>query len=869
MALTEYKKKRSFNRTPEPEGGKSNSAKLHFVVQKHHASHLHYDFRLEMRGVLKSWAVPKGPSMDPKVTRLAMMVEDHPYDYMTFEGKIPEGNYGAGTVIVWDIGTYTPTGEKVSKKESESKLLSSLYKGKLQFDLHGKKLKGSFVLVKSAERGPTSWLLKKVKDKYATSKDIALKDKSVVSGLTLEDMAAKKNAETWISNRTSENNNPPRESKNNTDTIEELVQSGKKTAFPEKVRPMLATKIEKPFTDAEWLYEVKWDGYRVLAHVKNQKATLRSREGLNYTKQYQVVAEALSELAYDVVLDGEIVTLDNEGKPNFDLLQKYAGSSPLIYYVFDVTWCNGYSLRDLSLLQRKEILQQLLPESEVIRYSDHFDDGIALYDQVEKMKMEGIVAKKRDSEYTEGKRSNLWLKIPTSNRQEFVVGGWTESDSGRPFRSILFGNYQDNELHWVGHAGGGFKEKEMPSILKELKKLEVKKSPFVNEVDAETKVHWIKPELVADIRFATFTASKKIRKPATFLGFRKDKKPTDVVPEKIITPKEIPDDTKPSKEDTTASDSNWPKIKAQKITSEDIFTVARHRVKINNVEQELWKGVLKADLISYYHSVSRYMLPHLKDRPQSLHIKNNGPYKPGFYIKDMEGNEPSWSKVFTVARKHKKPGKRDQIDYLVCNNEATLLYMVNLGCIDINPWTSRTDNYLYPDYIVIDLDPSDEDFRKAVDTALAAKEFFTKQKLTAFSKTSGKTGIHLYIPCRGFTFPEARTIAENICSEIHSLVPEITTTEVTVSRRGDKLYIDPNQNDEADTVAAPYSVRPFHHPTVSTPLEWKEIGSKLNSTDFTITTLLKRIRNKGDIFKKVLSEEIAAGNNRSLKKLLP
>jgi bifunctional non-homologous end joining protein LigD len=542
------------------------------------------------------------------------------------------------------------------------------------------------------------------------------------------------------------------------------------------------------------------------------------------------------------------------------------------------------------------MLYELVKGNDIIRFSESFEDGEKLYAKMQEMGMEGIVSKRKDSIYRPGERSNNWLKTPTEKRQEFVIGGWVESDRGRPFASLLFGAYNNKKFEWIGHAGGGFKEKDMPVILKQMQKIEIEKSPFANKVDSNGIAHWIKPELVANFKFATWTKSGRIRKPAIFLGFRNDKKAKDVVrevpEEKSTVEKEIQDaanqktpaaipeknrktkivspKTKPAsiKKKSASEDSHWPDVESQEITSEQEFDVHGCNILINNIDRKIWKEVTKFDLLQYYLLVADDMLPHLKNRPQSLHLKLVNAGAPGFYIKDMEGRQPACGDIFSVKRKHKKPGMRDCIDYLVCNNEATLLWMVNLGCIDINPWTSRTSNPDQPDYIIIDLDPSDDNFKKAVVTALAAKQYFDKLKIKAFVKTSGKTGIHLYLPCRGFNFKQARNLAEFICEEIHQLVPGITTTEVTISHRGDKLYLDPNQNDYADTVAAPYSVRPFHEPLVSTPLDWKEVKASLDQYDFNIATIGKRLHKKGDLFAAVNDEKIAAANSVILLKLL-
>lgn len=870
MSLTRYKQKRSFDKTPEPTGGRPTGNNLYFVVQKHHASHLHYDFRLEMEGVLKSWAVPKGPSMNPSDKRLAMMVEDHPWDYRNFEGIIPEG-YGAGTVIVWDSGQYEPVEKKKTKKENEKSLIHNLYQGAISFVLKGKKLKGEFSLVKTKDRGDNAWLLIKKKDQFATIADITQKDKSILSHKTLEEVKQTSD-KVWHSNRIQKAAPKKKEvvqKETWSGALTSVLKKGKKEAFPNRIKPMLSTLIKAPFQDKNFLFEVKWDGYRVLAYKKKEKVTLQSRGGLNYTKYYKAVEDELKNLEYDVVLDGEIVVLNKDGKPDFDALQKYNGTEPLAYYVFDILWCNGYNLMDLPLTDRKEFLSTILPPGGIIKYSDHFDDGLELFALIKKQGMEGIVAKRKSSKYLPGTRGKDWLKIPTENRQEFVIGGWTESESGSAFRSLLFGYYENGKLVFQGHAGHGFKEKEKPAILAMLKKMEISKTSFSNDVDAETRVHWVKPKLVANIKFATKTRSGKIRKPAIFLGFRTDKEPVEINEEKIVEKEDIPSTGKQhTEEKNDASVSNWKLIKKEKITSEEVFNIEGKNVRLTNVEKELWKGITKADLIQYYHSVAEIILPHLEDRPLSLHIKNNGATKPGFYIKDMEGNAPGYSAIHSTKRKHRKKDRRETIDYLVCNNEATLLYMVNLGCIDINPWTSRTSSPLHPDYIIIDLDPSDDDFEKAIKTARAAKKIFDKHRLIAFIKTSGKTGIHLYLPCEGFTFPEARQIAEIICSKIHKTLPGITTTETTVDKRGNKLYIDPNQNDEADTVAAPYSVRPHHHPTVSTPLEWKEVIGGLNPLVFDIHTIHTRIKKKGDLFIGVLDKKIAKKNTKVLSTFL-
>ncbi len=563
MALAKYKQKRSADRTPEPFGGKPTGTKLEFVVQKHAASHLHYDFRLELNGVLKSWAIPKGPSMDPAIKHLAMLVEDHPFDYKDFEGQIPKGQYGGGTVIVWDRGTYEPLEPAKTKAEQETIMLREFRAGSIKIRMHGKKLKGEFALVHTHGREENAWLIIKHRDEYATTDDITLKDKSVISRKTIDSMARGKDVKQWQSNRSAKWNvkhlqeKPAKEVKmqpvnanksavepkadeprgpaiSKTDLAPYLKQ-GKKQAIPSRVAPMLCTLTKDPIDDPQYLYEIKWDGYRIISYADKGKVRMDSRSAIDYTKRYPVIADAVKALGHNAVLDGEVVVFNEEGLPDFDALQLYNGHNTAINYcVFDLLWLDGYNLMQLPLETRKEILGFLVEDQPVFRVSESFDNGTALYEEMLKRNLEGIVAKKKDSPYIPGQRANSWLKTPTRKRQEFVIGGWAESDKSRSFKSLLFGAYTaDGKFEWIGRSGGGYKEKEMPGILKELKAIETDKSPFVNKV-LDTKgaaTHWVKPKLVANFEFATWTKSGRIRKPATFLGFRNDKQPKQVVRE--------------------------------------------------------------------------------------------------------------------------------------------------------------------------------------------------------------------------------------------------------------------------------------------------------------------------------------------------
>lgn len=654
--------------------------------------------------------------------------------------------------------------------------------------------------------------------------------------------------------------------------------------MPLPLSPMLCTLTREVIDSPEYLYEIKWDGYRIIASSDQGHIRMDSRGGLDYTSRYPTLVASLRKLGHDVVLDGEVVVFNEKGIPDFDALQNYNGhNTPLCYCVFDIVWLDGYDLSQLPLTDRKERLRNILSDDPAIRFSESYDDGPGLYKQMLKRNLEGVVAKRRDSPYVPGQRGENWLKTPTRKRQEFVIGGWAESDRGRAFRSLLFGAYEDGQLRWIGKSGGGYREKDMPGILAKLTSLETDHSPFVNKV-LDTKgavIHWVRPELVANFEFATWTRSGRIRKPATFLGFRNDKKAVQVVREVPVEATPGPNTrakskTRPSNiaepNDRGSSDDYWAAINAQDKSDTANFPIDNCNIQLFDVDRRIWPKVSKGDLINYYHRVSEYLLPEIHDRPQSLHVKLHGATAPGLYLKDMQGMQPDCADIFADRRRHLAPGKRPVINYLVCNNEATLLWMINLGCIDVNPWTSRVDHILEPDYIVIDLDPSEPDITEASlaklrNTAMAAKEVLQKLNLTSFVKTSGKTGMHFFIPCSGMDHPGARSIAANLCARIRDDVPDDATVEVSRERRDGKVFVDFSQNDYADTVAAAYSVRPFLMPLVSTPLAAREINSRLDPRKYTMKEMLRRLERIGDLFAPLGDKKIIAANNKLLKRL--
>lgn len=558
MALTLYKKKRSFKNTPEPSGGKASGSALSFVVQKHDATRLHYDFRLEMEGVLKSWAVPKGPSLNPKDKRLAMMVEDHPYDYRSFEGIIPEGNYGAGTVIVWDEGNYEAL-EGGTKKEQEKILLQQLKKGSLKFRMHGKKLRGEFALVKLKNAEDNSWLLIKHRDEHASETDITKKDKSVVSGKTLAAIE-KTSKNIWGSSpkkkTTSKKTRKARVEKKKILTVRRTpFGEGKKTAFPGSFTPMLATLIDKPFEEPGWLYEIKWDGYRAVAMINKGKVHLISRNNKSFNEKFYPVVEALKKWSgktpskdINAIIDGEVVVLNEKGISNFGALQNWRSEADgdLFYYVFDVLWLNGYDLKNLPLSGRREILKEQIPFEGIIRLSETFETTATEFlEATSKMGMEGIMAKKEDSIYIEGERTKEWLKIKANLRHEVVIGGFTQNEgSGKTFSALLVGVFDNGRLDYMGKIGTGFNDKTQKEIMGKMKKFISTKIPFTEKPDVnkpsrfrpnppQAKVTWLKPELVCEVSYTEITSDGVMRHPS-FEGLRIDKKAKDVKREKAI-----------------------------------------------------------------------------------------------------------------------------------------------------------------------------------------------------------------------------------------------------------------------------------------------------------------------------------------------
>jgi len=797
MSLKEYRRKRTFKKTPEPAPSKRSGAKgLKFVIQKHQSRHLHYDLRLEHAGVLKSWAVPKGPPMDPRDRRLAVQVEDHPLEYKDFEGRIPEGEYGAGLVEIWDKGTYSMDPEKGGSGPVRS-MAASLEKGHIDFSLHGKKLRGSFTLVRLKGKDK-QWLLIKRKDPGG--------------------VAAGGGAGGSVSGK-SKRHSP-----------EDLDLTGAaKGPFPVAAAPMLATLVEGPFDREGWSFEVKWDGYRSLAEIKRGKVRLVSRNGKTQNARFPTVVAALKGFQVNALFDGEIVAVDGKGRPDFQALQNSmrSGGGRIIYYVFDVLYAAGYDVRALPLRRRRAILANLLPVSATVRLSEPIEkSGRAYFRAAQKMGLEGIMAKDLTSPYRSGERSREWLKIKTERRQEAVICGFTRPRASRGyFGSLILGAYKEGELVWIGHVGTGFSEQSLSDIHKKLTPLVTEKSPFAEEPRTNTPATWVEPRLVCEVKFSEWTSDRLMRQPV-FLGLRQDKSPREVEVE-AAEPRRA-------------------------VLQKPGF---RTRAKLTHLDKVFWpgEGYTKKDLIDYYGRMAEWILPYLKDRPQALNRHPDGIEGESFFQKNITQTPPPWVKTVPIVSETED---KDAC-YLVCQSRDTLLYEANLGCIEINVWNSSIRHLDSPDYVVLDFDPFESSFPFVVEAVLAAKSILDEMAVPAFPKTSGATGMHIYIPLQPrYSHDQARELAHLIGLMINRKHPDLTSLERSPAKRKGRVYIDYLQNRRGATMAAPYALRPRHGAPVSTPLEWKEVTAGLDPAEFNIRTVPERVARKGDVWRDMFKKRV-------------
>ena len=642
---------------------------------------------------------------------------------------------------------------------------------------------------------------------------------------------------------------------------------------------MLSTLVDEPFSNENWLYEIKWDGYRALAYMDKHHFELLSRNNLSFAEKYDPVTESLKALKMNAVLDGEIVAVDEKGLANFQLLQNWQTTrqGSLRYYVFDIIWLDGYNLSALPLIERKRIIQALIPADDpVVKYSDHvLRDGEQFFKIALKGGLEGIMAKKIASKYEAGNRGDTWLKIKVSQRQEVIIAGYTEPRRSRKFfGSLLLGVYKDDELIYVGHTGSGFNAKSLSQIHKKLQPLITKEPPFKNPPKTNMPATWVKPKLVCEIKFTEWTKDLQARHPI-FMGLREDKNPKDIT---IENSKQMAGiiKNKSSKKGATKKATAAPakkklnsetiKGESKKIKPVAVFDVAngvdqqmtinKKQLKFTNLNKLYWKkeGITKGDMLNYYAQIAPYILPYMKDRPQSLHRHPDGINGMSFFQKDIRGKVADW-----IPRHESfSESNNETIEYMVCNDEATLLYMANLGCIEMHPWHSRTQKPDNPDYCLIDLDPDKSNtYEQVMESAHLVKQLLDDVGADCYPKTSGSTGLHIYIPLGAkYSYDQSKQLAELIVTIVNGELPNTTSVLRNPEKRKGKIYLDFLQNRESQTVAAPYSLRPKPNAPVSTPLDWSEVKKGLTSSTYTMHTIFDRLKKTGDIFYPVLGKGI-------------
>lgn len=864
--LTEYSAKRSFQATPEPApaGGEARNGPLLFVIQQHSARRMHYDFRLECDGVLKSWAVPKGPSPDPAEKRLAVQTEDHPLAYATFEGVIPPGQYGAGEVIVWDCGVYSPDegGHWFhDRAEAEREVREGLEKGKLSLLLRGEKVKGSYALVRTKEQ--KNWLLIKHKDRFAAKADLTAQDRSVLSNISVEEMTS------------APVHRLP---------LESLVPTGEPRPVPASLAPMQAELGEAAFNHPDWMWEPKLDGYRALAFIDAKGVQLRSRRGLDLAKDFpRLAAELANQAVNAMVLDGEIVAFDAAGKPSFNAMQNRSQQS--VFYCFDLINFEGIDLRSLPYADRRRYLVQCLLPSPLVQLVHAADDGVALHDAATASGLEGVIGKRKDSRYESGKRSGAWLKVKATQSAEFVIGGYTTGKGARaPLGAILVGYWDDGRLRYASHVGSGFDDETISLVETKLKALRASASPFSEKPPVNAPTQWVKPELVAEVKFQNWTDDGSLRAPV-FLRLRDDIEPKEVTRREGPKPAAVPDVPAEIGEILKQLESK---------KNAFILAVGPHQIRLTHLDRVYWPAdaglkqpaLTKRDLIRYFAEVSPCILPHLADRPLTMIRMPEGIHGQRFFQKHWEQERPPFVETITVFSGHKD----ESHDYLLCNNLPTLLWLAQSGTLEFHVWHSRarpgpdaasqSADYAssldsleasvlnYPDYVVFDIDPyiysgkeapgeepelNTVAFEKGKEVAFWLRELLHGMSLEPVVKTSGKTGLHVFVPIRRtLDFEAAREVSELVGRHLMRAHPRDITLEWSVPRRTGKIFMDYNMNVRGKTLNVAYSPRGAPGAPVSMPLSWEELAAA-HPLDFRITNAAERLAKTGDRWSGALS----------------
>ena len=836
-SLSTYRAKRSPDRSPEPVGTVSPIPGRLFVVHKHAARQLHFDLRLEMDGVLRSWAVPKGPSYDMNDKRLAVKVEDHPLEYGDFEGIIPQGNYGAGGVIVWDRGEWVPLED----------WREGLEKGKLLFELKGYKLHGKWTLVK-IKKSEKDWLLIKERDGWVKQPGDQFPEESVLSGLTVEEVKSRDTPATRL-----------RATLEQTSAVRTRLD-------PESAGLMLAESAERAFTRDGWLFELKLDGYRLLACKSHGEALLLTRNGNDYTGVFPEIARAVKALPFEeCIIDGEVVVLDPQGKPSFSRLQqrgrltstldvrRAAVELPATFFAFDLLAFEDFDVRPLALVRRKELVMEALPKIGPLRALDHIErEGDAFLEQVTALGLEGIIAKKADAPYRSG-RSPHWLKIKAERTGDFIIAGFTQPKGSRShFGALQLADSVNGTLVYAGRVGTGFNESLLTQLKALLDPIIRRESPCAGPVIApgaeplasedipETRTTtWVDPVHVCEVRFREWTPDGVLRH-AVFVRLRDDKRPYDCERQAWILEEEgsaaavSPGAANATHASPTTDDPPPPPPKAP----------VQKTFNFSNLKKIYWpvERYTKGDLVEYYRAASPWLLPYLRNRPVVLTRFPDGIDGKSFYQKDAPEFAPEWMRTIPIWSEE----TQREIRYFVCDDEESLLYIANMGSIPLHLWASRVGSLEQPDWCVIDLDPKEAPFSDVVRTALVLRRVCESIGLPSYVKTTGKTGLHILLPLgRQCTYAQSRTLGELLARVVLRELSEIATITRHVTKRGDKVYLDYLQNRHGQTIVAPFSVRPLPGATVSMPLTWDEVNGSLDPKAFTIRTAIERMERLG------------------------
>ena len=889
MSLAKYNKKRDFKKTPEPAGELAPPPKgsRRFVVQRHRATRLHYDFRLEIDGVLMSWAVPRGPSLNPADRRMAVHVEDQPLSYFDFEGVIPKGEYGGGDVIVWDWGTFEP-----EETDDPGKAVAS---GELKFALDGEKLHGRFTLVKTRgyNKGQDDWLLIHKKDAFADpSWDVDALPRSVKTGRTNDEVKEGRDA-VWDSRA------PAAQA-----AID--LAAARDAPLPDFIEPMKATPADKPFDDPDWLFELKLDGYRVEAIVDKGKVRLWTRNKQDAARYFPDLAGAKPTWinAQQAIVDGEVVALDRAGRPQFGLLQDRAGMgrfgprgvkpaatkepddgfvAPVVYFVFDLLYHDGKSLLDVPLEQRKRFLRSVLREHDSVRYATHFDDGPTFYETVREQGLEGMIAKLRNSPYEAGKRSKAWLKIKIRREQEVVVIGYEPGKGAREALGSLIVAVRDGkEWSYVGEVGSGLDNKTIAKLKKELDDHAVKESVAPNAPRIRG-ARWSEPRLVVRVDFAEWTDDGLLRQSA-YNGLEIGKPPLEVIREieqpttklaaeaerEVAAAAEAPkraarkpsksaaakSGLAPSKSDPPQSASRAEMARLEQIQKEGPWEIGGETVSLTNLDKVLFPepGFTKRDLIRYYVTVAPVLLPYLKDRPINLSRWPDGVTGHTFWQKQI----PAWAPAWISRWDYPEAGSSESHTYLVADRVATMAWLANHATIDLHPWTSRAQTYWSPTYALIDIDPGEKTtFADILTLARLYRTALDHLTLVGLPKTTGKRGIQIWVPVRpGYTYRETSDWVEALSRAVGAAAPSLVSWEWAKSARHGLARLDFTQNAVNKTLVAPYAVRPVANAAVSTPITWDELDDPdLRPDRWDIRTVLERIKKRGDLFAPALTLE--------------